>query len=159
MVLWDIVTVVVLGLGLLYGIWKGFLRLLLKAGALFLAIVLARPVGNIVSAKFVDGMFAGNPFEEILQSVASIVVSIVIFVVLYILLKLLAKLIASAVNKLFDSKKIDKVLGAIVGLVIGCGMMFLIATAVEFANAVVTSLDISVDWLDFGETFLFRFFL
>jgi len=159
MALWDIVTLVILGLGLLYGIWKGFLKLVLKVGAFFLAIIVAKPLGNLISSSFIDGLFNGNKLEEILQFIVSIVISIVLFIILYILFRIIARVIASALNKLFDSKKIDKVIGAIIGLVIGGGIVFLLATVLEFAQAIVSSLGIYVEWLDFSETFLFRFFL
>ena len=159
MALWDIVTLVVLGLGLLYGIWKGFLRILLKIGALILSVILARPLGNFISDTFVAGFFEGNRLEALLTFGASLLVTVAVFIILYILLKILAKIIASSVNKMLSTKKIDRVIGAIAGFAMGCGVMFVLGTVLEFMSAVATSLDIYVSWLDFGETFLFRFFL
>ena len=85
MALWDIVTLVVLGLGLLYGIWKGFLRILLKIGALILSVILARPLGNFISDTFVAGFFEGNRLEALLTFGASLLVTVVVFIILYIL--------------------------------------------------------------------------
>ena len=159
MALWDIVTLVVLGLGLLYGIWKGFFKIILRGGALFLAIIVSRPIGNFITERFIFGLFSGNSFEAILEAGSSIIVSVIVFVLVFFIFKLLAGLLAKALNKVLSSSKIDRFLGAILGLLVGGGFMFLIATAVSFIAAVVANLGLSVAWLDLGGTFLFRFFL
>ena len=159
MALWDIITLVVIGLGLIYGIWKGFFKIILRGAALFLAIIISKPIGNFVAEKFIFGMFSGNKFEAILEAATSVVASVVIFIVLFFVLKLLAGLIAKGINKLLSSSKIDRVLGGILGLAIGIGLMFLVATVAEFASVLLPELGLSVAWLEFGDTFLFRFFL
>ncbi len=159
MALWDIITLVVIGLGLLYGIWKGFFKIILRGAALFLAIIISKPLGTLVSEKFIFGMFSGNKFEAILEAAASVVASIVIFIILFFILKILAGLIAKGINKILSSSKVDRFLGGILGLAMGCGLMFLIATVAEFTSVLLSELGLSVAWLEFGETFLFRFFL
>ena len=159
MALWDIITLVVIGIGLIYGIWKGFFKIILRGAALFLAIMISKPIGDFITEKFIFGRFSGNKFEAILEASASVVTSIVIFIILLFVLKLLAGLVAKGINKILSSSKIDRFLGGLLGLVIGCGLMFLIATVAEFSSVLLSELGLSVAWLEFGETFLFRFFL
>ena len=159
MALWDIITLAVIGCGLIYGIWKGFFKIILRGAALFFSIIISKPIGAFITKNFIFGLFSGNKFEAILEASASVLSSIIVFIIVYFLLKLLAGIIAKGINKILSSSKIDRFLGGLLGLVIGCGFMFLVATVAEFSSVLLSELGLSVGWLEFGETYLFRFFL
>ena len=165
----DIAVLVIAGIFVIIGIWKGFLRTVLKFGASILAIFLARlfgtTVGNTLFPQIIKGdsalgsRLSSGTLDNINASIAGTIGTAILFVVLFILFRLIASIVSKAVLKALNSGPLDRILGALLGLVLAAGVVYALALAVDIVAVVITFIDPSNEIYDIvNSSLIFKYF-
>lgn len=169
MIGFDIAVLVIAGVFVLIGIWKGFLKTVLSWGAWLLAALLSRMLGSWLGNMLLPELIKGDgalgekipaaTLENINSSIASTVGTVILFIVLLIVFKLVAKLIAKAVVDGFKTKWLDKLLGAVLGLVLAVGAVYALAFVVDIVAVLISFVAPSVDvYGAIDSSVLFKYF-
>ena len=165
----DIITIIITGLFVIIGIWKGFLKTVLKFGAAFFAVIIAKLFGGRVGLMILPEVIKsdsgiGSKLSEatllnINTSIATIIGTALLFIVLFIILRIIAGIVAKAVVGGLKSKGLDRILGAVLGFVLSVGAMHVVALIVNFVAVIMTFINPSSDiYAVIDRTVFFRFF-
>ncbi|MBE6596140.1 MAG: hypothetical protein E7641_00575 [Ruminococcaceae bacterium] len=162
----DIITISICALSVLICVWKGFLKIALKTGAIAIAAIVAKFVGPMLGEKFIPDIFkasgkmSASAADKINETIATVVGTVVLFVVLFILLRLISGLIAKAVTKVTHTGKADRIIGGIFGLILAVAVVFLFAEGVKIYAAIATAIKPDYAIFDTLESSLiFKYFL
>ena len=166
----DIITLVIVGIFVIVGIWKGFLKTVFKLGATFFAVILAKffgaPVGRMLLPEVIKSdsglgsKLSSNTLANINSSISSIVGTLILFIVLFIILRIISGILAKAFVKGFRSKTLDRLLGAVLGLVLAAGVIYVFALVVELFALAITFIDPSSTFYSAIEsTVIFKYFI
>ena len=146
----DIATLAIFVLSLIICIWKGFLKIILKFGALAIAVILARFFGSAIGGTF---------FSKLDESLATVIGTVIVFVIFYVVLRLIFAVIRKAVTSAQGVGAADRILGAVLGIIIAFSTVFLLAEILRIAVAVASMFDAQPSLLDaIEDTRLFRIF-
>lgn len=148
MSIFDIITIALFAVSLLVCVWKGFLKILFKFGALVIAAILAKffgsSVGDIWFSDLIktsgEGMTA-SVLDKVNQSLATVIGTVIVFVIFYIVLRIIFAVVAKIVKKAPAISTMDRILGAVFGLVMAFGLTFVFAEVVRVASTVITYID------------------
>ena len=162
----DIITLVIFALALVICVWKGFLKILLKLGALISAVILAKMFGSAVGDLWFSGLIKGSDngmsgavLDKINESLAIIIGTVIVFVIFYVVLRIIFSVVAKLVKKASGVKVIDRVLGAVIGIVVALGVMFIFTELVRVTATVVTYINPdSAMFATIEDTLVFKYF-
>ncbi len=142
--LFDIITIAICAMTVLICVWKGFLKIALKTGAIAVSAIVAKFVGPILGERFIPDIFKSSDAmsaevaDKVNEMIATVIGTVLLFIVLFILLRLISGLIAKLVTNVTHTGKIDRVLGAIFGLILGVAFVFLFAEGVKIYASIST---------------------
>ena len=155
MTVFDIAVLVIAGIFVAIGLWKGFLKAVLGWGAWLLAALLSRMLGGWLGDMLLPELIKGDGaigsrlssdmLDNINRSIASTVGTVIIFVVLLIAFKLIAKVAVKAVINGFKAKWLDKLLGALLGLVLAAGAVYALAFVTDIIAVLLSLIAPSLD--------------
>lgn len=161
----DIISLVIIGVFVIIGIWKGFLKLLLRFGALILSGILAKLLGPWLGQKLLPSLLeterlSNEMLSRVNSMIGSVVGTVLVFVVSLLILRLLARIIAKALTKETRVGIFDRLLGAIVGCFAGVAVLSLFAMLVNACMIVVALIYPETGFFDVVEnTVIFKYFL
>ena len=167
--IFDLITLIIAGIFVIIGIWKGFLKTVFKFGAAFLAVILAKflgdPFGRLLfpellkSDSAIGSKLSSATLEGINASLSSTLGTLILFVVLFIILRIIAGILAKLIVKGFNSKGLDRVLGGVLGLILAGGVIYVFALIVNIVALVMTFINPASDiYTVINNTVLFKLF-
>lgn len=127
--IFDIIAIIIFAVFVLVCTVKGFLKILAKCGAFFVAMILSKPIGSYLGEELLG---------DVLKSFAPILGTVVMFILLYFVCRIIFGLLAKLITKALNTGALDHVLGAIVGVLGGVAAVFLFAFACDVIVAVVS---------------------
>ena len=162
----DIITIAVFFVATIVCVWKGFLNILLKLGALVIAVIVAKLFGKAVGeACFSDliggsgGKLDGMLFDKINESLVTIMGTVLVFAAIYILLRIIFFFVSKLLKKAEGLTVLDRILGAVFGLVTAFGLVCVFAVMVRVVATVAVYIDPSSAIFDtVEETVIFKYF-
>ncbi len=132
----DIISIIIFALFIIICAFKGFMKILAKWGAFFVAMACAKPLGSYLGV-----LLLGNA----LGSFAPIIGTVLTFILLYIACRIIFGFLAKLITKALNSGAVDHILGAIVGAVGGIATVYLFAFVCEIIMIVVGFFDSGAD--------------
>lgn len=165
----DIAVLVITGIFVLIGVWKGFVRMALRLGSTVAAVILSRMFGGMLgelilpaiigSDSAIGARLPSSALDNVNRSISVTVGTLLIFVVAFIVFRLISGVIARAVTGGIKRRTLDRVLGAIFGFVIALGAIYALAFIVDIIAMTVIFIDPSSDIYDIiGSTKIFKYF-
>ena len=165
----DIATLGILGLFVLIGIWKGFLKTFLKLGATVIAVVVSRIFGEMLGKTLFPHLISGNTFltknissstiDEINSSFATIIGTAVIFIIMFVLLRIVAGFTSKIIKAKMKVGLIDRIFGALFGLVLAVGAIYAFAFVVNILATATAFFDHDAFiYSAVEETVIFKYF-
>jgi uncharacterized membrane protein required for colicin V production len=163
----DIITLVVFLAALAVCVWKGFLKILLKLGALVIAAIIAKIFGKAVGDIWFSGLIktsgegmSAELLEKLNASIAVVIGTVVAFVIFYIVLRIIFHFVAKLVKKLAGVSTLDRILGAVFGIVVALGFMFVFSEAVRIVATIATYINPESTMFEVIEsTAIFKYFI
>lgn len=151
------------------GIWKGFLKLIIKLGAVVPAVVLSRAFGGFLGVTLFPSIIGKDSaiakkvsysaLENINTSLAKVIGTLILFIVLFIIFKIILGVISNMVKKEFKVSLVDRLLGGVFGLVIALGAAYAVAFAVNIVAMVITLIDSANPiYASIEDTVIFKYF-
>ncbi len=166
MSIFDIITIVVFAAAMLICVLKGFLKILLKFGALVIAALLAKIFGSAVGDIWFSDLIksgsegmAASVLSKVNEALATVIGTVIVFVIFYVVLRIIFSLVAKLVKKAAGIGALDRVLGAVFGIVAAFGIMFIFAELVRVSAAVITYVSPDSTLFDtIEDTLVFKYF-
>ena len=163
----DIVTLAVFVLAMVICVWKGFLKILLKLGALVIASVIAKIFGKSVGGLWFSNIIktsgegmTGEVLEKLNNSISAVIGTVVVFVIFYIVLRIIFHFVSKLVKKMAGVSTVDRILGAVFGIVMALGFMFVFSEIVRIVATVATYINPDSTMFETIEnTLIFKYFL
>ena len=163
----DIITLVAFLGAMVICVWKGFLKIVLKLGALVFAAIIAKIFGKAVGDLWFSGLIktsgegmTAELLEKLNASIAVVIGTVVAFVIFYIVLRIIFHFVAKLVKKMAGVSTLDRILGAVFGIAMALGFMFVFSEAVRIVATVATYIKPESAMFEIIEnTVIFKYFL
>ncbi len=127
--IFDIITLVIFFGSVLICTLQGFLKIISKLGAFFLAMIIS---------KWFGGMLGEWIFGDAIGEFSSVLGVAMLFVVLSLLFRIIFFALNDMIIRLFHTKALDKLLGALAGAVGGFATVYFFAWGVQLFVALVS---------------------
>ncbi len=164
----DATVLILAAFFLLMGVWKGFLKMILRFGALAASVVTAKIFGSTLGSLILPALIKSDSsigerlsvdtLQKLNGSIATVVGTLLLFLVLYLLLRLLARAISKAAKKSDGVGAVDRILGAALGLVFALGAIYTLAFGVHLAAMLGSLFDFSDIYDAVDSSLLFKYF-
>lgn len=165
----DIAVLVIAGIFVIIGAWRGFLRTVLRIGASVAAVILSRLLGGALGIALFPELIGADSaigqrlpstaLDNVNRSLAVTIGTLAVFILALIVLRLVVRAIAGIALKDFKSNAVDKLLGAVLGLLIALGAIYVLAFAIDVIAVVITFVAPSSDIYEIIEgSVIFKYF-
>ncbi len=159
----DIITLVIACAFIAICAWRGFLKIILRFGALILSVVCAKIFGSILGNALFPSIIKSDSIDtsvlaKINSSVATLLGTVILFVILFIVLRIVASLVAKAMTGKEFAKVTDKLLGAAVGIVFALGVLFMFVSALHIVGMVTSFFGSNMIYEAVDASLFFKFF-
>ena len=164
--IFDIITLAVFAIAVIICAWKGFIKIILKLGAVVIAAAVAKFVGPMLGNALIPELISTPPesmnvgtLGTVNETLASVIGTVLLFVVLFILLRIIAGLISKIITKVTHTSALDRILGAVFGFVVAFAFVVIFAKLVEIFATVSAFIDPDTAIFDtIEDTVLFKYF-
>ena len=160
----DIIVIASAALFIAIGVWKGFLKTVLRLGAAVVSMILAKLLGPVVGGLIpdIDKGGAGLSSEtanSINGAISSVVGTAVVFILLFIVLRLLAKVLAKLITRMTGTTRLDRIFGGVFGLLVAVSFVFLFAEAFKIVATAVTLVSPDSNIFEYAsDSLVFKYF-
>ncbi len=159
----DIVTLVIACAFVAICAWRGFLKIVLRFGALVLSLICAKIFGSVLGNALFPSIVKSDSMDaevlaDINSSIASLLGTVVLFIILFIVLRIVATLVAKALTGKELAKAADKLLGAAVGVVFALGALFAFVSVLHIVAMVMSFVGSNVIYEAVDASLFFKFF-
>ena len=103
----DIITLAIFLISVVIGLWRGFLKTVIKLGAPVIAALGARffgrPLGDLLLPELIKkrpSSMSSGELERVNEAISSLVGTLIVFIALFVILRLLAGLFGNIIVKL-----------------------------------------------------------
>ncbi len=127
--IFDIIALVIFFLTFINCAARGFLKIIARFGALFVAFIVSRWFGGTLGTQLLG---------DVLGGFASVIGVIVTFILLFFLCRIIFGLVAKMITKALGSGLIDKILGGAVGVIGGFAGIYLLGLVAQIIILVVS---------------------
>lgn len=164
MSVFDMITLAIIGIFLIIGIWKGFLKLLLRFGAWILAAIIAKSfggsLGKLLWQNWIQSESLSADVLNIINfTIASVLGTTILFIISFIILRFLVNLIGKAVKNTLHIGLLDRILGALAGLLAGCAVVCLLAIVINILTLIASLVNSdTMIFYEIEDTVIFKYF-
>ena len=130
--IFDIIAIVIFALTVLICTFRGFLKIVARLGALFVAFLLSRMFGGELGVKYLG---------DLIGDAASAVGVCISFILLFLVCRIIFTLLAKLITKVLAARGFDKFLGMLLGIVGGLAGVYLLGFVAEIIILVATRIN------------------